>query len=160
MSCAHALLSEAAAIGLTVRRRGDRLALGAPTPPPADLVDRLRQAKRDLLAALPDDDDPADPPFIAPDATDDDRQERAAIVEFDAGLPRRDAERLAGLEPTADDGPHEPCPKCGGRNFWRPSMTTKAWRCRQCVPPLPTIWCDGVFLPPAAPTKGQRNVRH
>ena len=57
-----------------------------------------------------------------------------------------------------DDGPHEPCPKCGGRNFWRPSMTTAAWRCRQCVPPLPTIRTDGVFLPPAT-TKGQRNVR-
>jgi hypothetical protein len=127
MTLAQALLTEAATVGLTIRRRGNRLALVAPTPPPADLVERLRQAKPALLAALPDEDDPADPPFIAPDGT--------------------------------DDGPHEPCPKCGGRNFWRPSMTTKAWRCRQCVPPLPTIWADGVFLPPAATTKGHQNVR-
>jgi hypothetical protein len=122
MTLAHTLLTEAAAVGLTIRRHGNRLALAAPTPPPADLVERLRQAKPALLAALPDDDNPTEP-FIAP-----------------------------------DDGPHEPCPKCGGRNFWRPSMTTAAWRCRQCVPPLPTIRTDGVFLPPAT-TKGQRNVR-
>lgn len=126
MSCAHALLSEAAAIGLTVRRRGDRLALAPTTPPPADLLKRLREAKPDLLAALPDE---AVPPKLALDAP-------------------------------ADDGPPHPCPKCGGRNFWHPSMTTEAWRCRQCVPPHPSVWTDGVFLPPAAPTKGQRNVRH
>jgi ribosomal protein L37AE/L43A len=158
MTLAQALLTEAATVGLTIRRRGTRLALVAPTPPPADLVERLRQAKPDLLAALPDEDDPADPPFIAPDGTDDDAEERAAILEYDAHLPRHEAERLAGVLPAAD-GPHEPCPKCGGRNFWRPSMTTKAWRCRQCVPPLPTIWADGVFLPPAATTKGHQNVR-
>ena len=72
MTLALALLTEAAASGLTVRRRGTRIALVAPTPPPAALLKRLREAKPALLATLPDDDKPADPPFIAPDATDDD----------------------------------------------------------------------------------------
>jgi hypothetical protein len=154
MTVALALLTEAAAFGLTVRRHGTRLALVAPSPPPAALLKRLREAKPALLATLPDDDKPADPPFIAPDGTDD-AEERAAILEYDAHLPRHDAERLAGVLP-ATDGPQDPCPKCGGRNFWRPSMTTQAWRCRQCVPPLPTIWADGVFLPPVATTKGHQ----
>jgi len=50
-------------------------------------------------------------------------------------------------KPQQDDGPHEPCPKCGGRAFWRPSVTRNIWRCRRCVPPLPNVWLDGVFLP-------------
>ena len=50
-------------------------------------------------------------------------------------------------KPHQNDGPHEPCPKCGGRAFWRPSVTGSIWRCRRCVPPLPNVWLDGVFLP-------------
>ena len=81
-------------------------------------------------------------------APDDDAEERAAILEYDAYQPRHEAERLAGVLP-ADDGPHHPCPKCNGRNFWRQSGTTGPWRCRSCVAPHPSIWTDGVFLPPA-----------
>jgi hypothetical protein len=55
-------------------------------------------------------------------APDDDAEERAAILEYDAHLPRHEAERLAGVPP-ADDGPVVPCPCCGWRVFWRPSMT-------------------------------------
>ena len=49
-----------------------------------------------------------------------------------------------------DDGPHDPCPKCSGLNFWRPSMTKEAWRCQRCIPPHPNVWTDGVFLPAPA----------
>ena len=36
---------------------------------------------------------------LAPDVDDYSRQERAAIYEYDAGMSREDAERLAGLIP-------------------------------------------------------------
>ena len=53
------------------------------------------------------------------------------------------------VAPLLDDGPTEPCAKCGGRNFWRPSGTSDPWRCRACIAPHSSVWCDGVFLPPA-----------
>ena len=55
---------------------------------------------------------------------------------------------IDGADRLLDTGPTEPCPKCGGRNFWRESMTATPWRCRSCVPPHPGLWTDGVFLPP------------
>ena len=63
-------------------------------------------------------------------------------------LERLRAAKPELLETLPDDGPTETCPKCGGRNFWRESMTTDQWRCRCCVPPYPGLWTDGVFLPP------------
>ena len=133
MTLAQALLTEAVAVGLTVRRHGTRIALVAPTPPPADLVKRLREAKPVLLAALPDDD----------------AEERAAILECDAHLPRHDAERLAKV-PVTDDGPQEPCLCCGWRTFWRPSGTREPWLCCGCVSVPRTNWTDCVALPPKA----------
>jgi hypothetical protein len=83
----------------------------------------------------------------APD--DDDAEERAAILEYDAHLPRHEAERLAGVPP-ADDGPHEPCPKCGWRTFWRRSMTRNPWQCCGCVAVPRNVWTDCTALPPKA----------
>ncbi|MBN8480409.1 MAG: hypothetical protein J0L88_02335 [Xanthomonadales bacterium] len=37
-----------------IQRRGDRLTMRAPVPPPADLLARVREAKPALLSALPD----------------------------------------------------------------------------------------------------------
>ena len=62
--------------------------------------------------------------------------------------PIADVVQAPSNRPLDDDGPTAPCPKCGGRNFWRPSMTRDVWQCRRCVAPLPTVYCDGVFLPP------------
>lgn len=84
----------------------------------------------------------------APD--DDDPEERAGILEFDAHLPRHEAERLAGITPAADDGPHHPCPKCGCRNFWRPSGTREPWQCGRCASIPRNVWTDCVALPPKA----------
>ena len=47
-----------------------------------------------------------------------------------------------------DDGPHEPCPKCGGRHYWRESGTKGPWFCYRCVRPLGTAWTDCCCLPP------------
>ena len=83
----------------------------------------------------------------APD--DDDAEERAAILEYDAHLPRHEAERLAGLLP-ADDGPVVPCPCCGWRAFWRPSGTREPWQCGRCAPVPRSVWTDCTALPPKA----------
>lgn len=54
MSVAHDLLAELAEHHVRVERRGDRLRLRAPAPPPADLLERLRQHKPEVLPLLPD----------------------------------------------------------------------------------------------------------
>ena len=80
---------------------------------------------------------------------DDDAEERAAILEYDAGMPRHEAERLAGVLP-ADDGPVVPCPCCGWRVFWRPSGTREPWQCGRCHPVPRNVWMDCMALPPKA----------
>ena len=127
------LLSECHRVGLGVRRYGDRLDLKAHKPPPAELMERLRAAKPELLATLPDEDCPSR--RILTDA------------EADAQRARREPDVLA---PWVDDGPHQPCPRCGWRVFWRPSMTRKPWRCGRCVPVPLTDYTDCTALPPMA----------
>jgi hypothetical protein len=53
MNIAHDLLDDLAGIGATIEPAGDRLVLRAgPIAIPATLVGRIRQAKRELMAAL------------------------------------------------------------------------------------------------------------
>ena len=53
MNAARCLLDDLATIGATVEPAGDRLILRAgPTAIPAALVNRLRQAKAELIATL------------------------------------------------------------------------------------------------------------
>lgn len=54
MSAAHDLLAELARHHIRVERRGDKLKLRAPAPPPADLLERLRQHKAEVLSLVPD----------------------------------------------------------------------------------------------------------
>ncbi len=98
MSAAE-LIADCHRFGLTIRRYGSRIELDAPKPPPADRIERLREAKPVLLSELP------------------------------------------------DDGPEDPCERCGGKAFWRQSMTDEPWRCRRCIPSHPSIACDGAFFP-------------
>ena len=62
-------------------------------------------------------------------------EERAAIMEHDAGIPRSDAERMARME-VIDDTP-EPmpagviCPWCQGRRLMDSSGGLKCWDCRR-----------------------------
>jgi hypothetical protein len=89
MSAAHALKS-ARAVGIRVRADGDDLELEAAAPPPSDVLDLLLRHKADILRLLRQADDGWSP---------NDWQvffdERAAIAEYDGGLPRDKAERRA-----------------------------------------------------------------
>ncbi len=87
MSVAYDLLAEAQCFGLTIHAEGNQLKLKAPTAPPADLLDRLRTNKPVILAAL-----------AAGEPTIGDFEERAAIVEYGAKVPRAWAEGFARLD--------------------------------------------------------------
>ena len=77
------IIEDVLAAGGEIWTEGDRLKF---RDAPARLVPAIREHKAALLALLK-----------APD--DYDRQERAAIMEYDGGLPREKAERLAGMSP-------------------------------------------------------------
>lgn len=80
MTTATDLVTEAH--GITIRRRGDRLSLVAPTPPPAELLERIRQSKAALLLVLPDEGAPPSDPAKAPDL-----HALALIAAHAAGMP-------------------------------------------------------------------------
>jgi hypothetical protein len=62
-------------------------------------------------------------------------EERAAIMEHDAGIPRSDAERMARMEVTDDTPEPMPegviCPWCQGRRLVDSSGGLKCWDCRR-----------------------------
>ncbi|KAA0681860.1 hypothetical protein [Roseomonas genomospecies 6] len=84
---APTILATIAAAGLTVTADGDRLTVRPKDRITPEVRDLIRARKAELLALL------AEPPATA-DA-DDDWDERAAIAEHDAGLPRSTAETVA-----------------------------------------------------------------
>jgi hypothetical protein len=86
MSVAIDLLRVATAAGARFTVSGDRLTVTAPRPLPAKLVDQLRRAKGEVIALLA-----ADPVSSL--------EERAAIVEYGAAVPRSWAEGFARLDP-------------------------------------------------------------
>jgi hypothetical protein len=86
MSVAIDLLRVATAAGARFTVSGDRLTVTAPRPLPAELVDQLRRAKGEVIALLA-----ADPVSSI--------EERAAIVEYGAAVPRSWAEGFARLDP-------------------------------------------------------------
>jgi hypothetical protein len=72
-----------------------RLKVVAPAPLSQEFIERLRAAKPDLLTLLAS----PEPQGGACDAWTDTEEERAAIVEFDAEVPRAWAEGFARLHP-------------------------------------------------------------
>lgn len=54
MNTARDLLAEIARHHVHIERHGSRLHMRASAPPPADLLQRIRQRKPELLAVLPD----------------------------------------------------------------------------------------------------------
>jgi hypothetical protein len=86
MSVAIDLLRVATAAGARFTVSGDRLTVTAPRPLPAELVDQLRRAKGEVIALLA-----ADPVSSL--------EERAAIVEYGAAVPRAWSEGFARLDP-------------------------------------------------------------
>src|SRR5690348_15488396 len=71
----------------------ERLKVVAPAPLPDHLVDKLRAAKPELLALLSNTRTPTTQNW------DETEEERAAIIEYDGGVPRAWAEALARLDP-------------------------------------------------------------
>jgi hypothetical protein len=109
MSVATAL-NMARAAGIRVRVCGDRLDLEAPAPPPSAVLDLLSLHKADILRLLR----PANDAWSA-----EDWQvffdEHAAILEFDGGLPRAEAERRAFAYCLTEWINRNPTPSAPGR---------------------------------------------
>lgn len=82
MSAARSLLRAARAIGLSLDIAGDDLVIEADRDPPAALLAELQRHKAELLALLKED-----------------QAERAAIVEYDGGMPREWSQGFARLHP-------------------------------------------------------------
>jgi hypothetical protein len=122
---AHALLEYARAAGVVLSPEpGGRLAVEGPP----DVLDALLPAFRDHKAALlrllaTPDPDPTPPPLSDADAEAlrEAREERAAILEYDAGMDRAAAEAEA----------------------WR---AIRAWRYLLRTPGRPDVWC--AFIDP------------
>jgi hypothetical protein len=89
---AQRLIEEARAVGLSIEVEGGDLIVEADCDPPAELLAELRQHKAELLAVLI-------PPVTDSASTlqPSDLDERAAIVEYGSGVPRRWAEGYAAL---------------------------------------------------------------
>lgn len=136
---AQAVLKALETLGCKARVDGDQLHLSANAPPPAELLERVRQHKAQLIELL-----------RAPhawDATDwrDFYEERAAICKFDAGLSRVEAERqafehcvarwLAANAPVPPDGTL--CVQCGGDTTQRDlALAIGAWMHARCHEPF------------------------
>src|SRR3989344_9161898 len=80
------LIQQVQAAGGTIHATGGRLRLSAPRPLPSVLVEGLRTHKAEVLAYLSDD---------HAENIREHLEERAAIQEYDGGLPRERAEEQA-----------------------------------------------------------------
>ncbi|MBM3967414.1 MAG: hypothetical protein FJ308_20510 [Planctomycetes bacterium] len=126
MTSAKAFYRELIALGvaLSIDARG-RLGFDAPKGVMTDeLMVGMRSHREDLVAIV------------------ERIEERAAIIEHDAGIPRSDSERMARMEVTDDTPEPMPkgviCPWCQGRRLVDSSGGLKCWDCRRlawvCVP--------------------------
>jgi hypothetical protein len=96
MTTAVDTLAAVRALGGEVRlANSGRLKVVAPAPLPNELIERLRAVKPDLLMLLTSPKPLSEPHETWTDA----EEERAAIVEYDAGVPRAWAEGFARLDP-------------------------------------------------------------
>jgi hypothetical protein len=144
MSAALALKS-ARELSIRVRAAGDDLELQAETEPPAAVIDLLSRHKAEILELL----SPGDDGWSA-----EDWQvlfeERAAIAEFDGGLPRLEAEKQAFACCLTEwlnrnPAPSEPsrCAVCGGGDHdplvsFGCESQGHTWLHRACWP----SWCQ------------------
>src|SRR5258708_7686244 len=90
---AHRLIEDARAAGFSIEVEGGDLIVEADRDPPAELLAELRQHKAEVIAFL------RPPPRETTDASQDagDLDERAALVEYGANIPRRWAEGFAAM---------------------------------------------------------------
>jgi hypothetical protein len=93
---AHRLIEDAKAAGCSIEVEGGDLVIEADRDPPAELITELREHKAELIAVLVLlARDASPPPEAVQDA--DNLDERAPIVEYGAGAPRRWAEGFAAM---------------------------------------------------------------
>lgn len=106
MMAAIDMLAAVRALGGEVKlANSGRLKVVAPAPLPNELIERLRAAKPDLLTLLSSPELQTEPRDSWANA----EEERAAIVEYDAGAPRAWAEGFARLDP--NDAPADVPPR-------------------------------------------------
>jgi hypothetical protein len=90
---AQRLIEDARAAGLSMEVEGGDLIVEADRDPPPELLAELRQHKAELIAFLI----PPVPAAALPYPESDDLAERAALVEYGAGVPRAWAEGFVAL---------------------------------------------------------------
>ena len=90
---AQRLIEDARAAGLSMEVEGGDLIVEADCDPPPELLAELRQHKAEVIAFLV----PLPPASAPPLPESDDLDERAAIIEYGAGVPRAWAEGYAAL---------------------------------------------------------------
>jgi hypothetical protein len=164
MSAAAAALARARAAGLRLRLRPDGgLRVEADAPPPAELLDELRQWRDKIASLLAAQDRRPEPGGLVGDDDDPERQAMAAYYSGELSAPSylpsdrddyRDGLLLASrMRPPSWTAPTPPpqgawcscCgrnnPKAGGR-WWRPRHPRTdglglgpGWRCWRCHPP-------------------------
>ena len=106
MMAAIDMLAAVRALGGEVKlANSGRLKVVAPAPLPNELIEQLRAAKPDLLTLLSSPELQTEPRDSWANA----EEERAAIVEYDAGAPRAWAEGFARLDP--NDAPADVPPR-------------------------------------------------
>ena len=87
---AFAAVQAARQLGVTLKVEGSDLLLEANRPPPAAILEQLVRHKRAVVELLQLDNE-----ILADPGLRFEFEERAAIAEFEGGLTRQDAERLA-----------------------------------------------------------------
>ena len=150
------LLEDIRNVGGYVALTGDDLKLRLPKSAPRDLIDAVRAAKPELIALLRQQ---------RPD-TKDDLEERAALVEYGAGVPREWAEGFARLDcthPPADFPLHRwrQIIDDGGLflDQWANKAAALGWTVVDVFglnPANPSVRYDGMGLVPLI--KGQRII--
>jgi hypothetical protein len=90
---AQRLIEDARAAGLSMEVEGGDLIVEADCDPPPELLAELRQHKAEVIAFLV----PPPPASVPPLPEPDDLDERAALIEYGANVPRRWAEGYATL---------------------------------------------------------------
>jgi hypothetical protein len=171
-------LKAARAAGVELAIDGDDLALNAASAPPAGVLDSVSRHKAEIVALLR----PAEDGWSA-----EDWQvffdERAAIIEFDGGLPRAEAEAQAfvccvveWMNRNSERSPTGRCLGCGDREYaydplvpydvepgghvWLHSRCWTAWYAARKAKTVSALAAMGISVPVGRPMKREEQSKH